>query len=66
MIFEVGEVDRDYNTYTGSKFIRASSEQDARAWCRKESWTGYDYVLIGQVTYASKIDEDLTAEVPTV
>ncbi|MDF2809522.1 MAG: hypothetical protein K0S56_553 [Microvirga sp.] len=37
------EVDRDYRTVTDTKFMDFSSDEAAREYARKESWTGYSY-----------------------
>jgi hypothetical protein len=60
MIFEIAEIDRDYNAYTGSTFIKAKSKEQADEWCRENTWTGHDYFVIGEVTYRSTADHDLT------
>lgn len=43
MKFEVTEVDRDYNTITGSKIMEFDNQQEADDWCRNETWSGHYY-----------------------
>jgi len=41
--FRVVEVDKDYRTVTDVETKYFKSLEEAKAWAKKESWTGYDY-----------------------
>lgn len=43
MKFVVTEVDKDYNAVTSSKIMEFETVEEADAWCRKETWSGYYY-----------------------
>jgi hypothetical protein len=48
-MFEIVEVDRDYNTVTDIKSMEFESREAAEKWCRDETWTGHFY-------FVSKLD----------
>lgn len=37
------EVDRDYNVPIGWSVKEFNSIEEAKEWCKKETWTGYEY-----------------------
>jgi hypothetical protein len=45
---EIEEWDRDYRAYCGAEYYHFDSDEEANAYARSISWTGYDY-------YAKKI-----------
>lgn len=42
-------IDKDYRAFTGSEEITVSSWDEAEEYCRKSSWSGYDYYVYGLV-----------------
>jgi hypothetical protein len=45
---EIIEIDRDYNAYCGSEWKEFKTIEEAHAYCKKASWSGYDY-MVGMV-----------------
>jgi hypothetical protein len=43
MKFVVTEVDKDYNVISSTKIVEFDNVEEADAWCRKETWSGYYY-----------------------
>lgn len=48
MKFTIIEFDKDYRTITDHLVKEFKNEKEAREWCRKNSWTGYDYFIKGK------------------
>lgn len=43
--FEIVEVDKDYNTVSRIFDMVFDNLEEAKEWCRKESWTGFFYFV---------------------
>ena len=41
----INEIDRDYNSWSGSEEIIVSSWQEAEEWCKEKKWTGHYYII---------------------
>lgn len=44
-LFEIVEVDKDYNTVSRVFTMQFNQLSEAEEWCRNESWTGYFYFV---------------------
>jgi hypothetical protein len=42
-VFEIVELDRDYRVVTRIFLKEFASEEEAKAYCAKETWTGFQY-----------------------
>lgn len=41
--FYIHEIDRDYNSWTGSVIMGFPSKEEADKYCKEQSWTGHYY-----------------------
>lgn len=41
--FYIHEIDRDYNSWTGSVIMNFPSKEEADKYCEEQSWTGHYY-----------------------
>lgn len=54
-IFYIHEIDRDYNSWTGSVIIGFASKEEADKYCKEQSWAGHYY-------FAEEISDENTIE----
>lgn len=53
--FYIHEIDRDYNSWTGSVIMGFPSKEEADKYCKEQSWTGHYY-------FAEEITNENTTE----
>lgn len=47
----IAELDRDYRVVTDTFYMKFNSDEEAEAYCREKSWTGFSYYAYTKERY---------------